>query len=222
MSTHGDPRNRLSRILSRILRHQALAMGLTMTADGFVLVDDLLSLKECRSYTLADIRFVVENNDKQRFEFDDRVSPPRIRAVQGHSIDLIDEDLLLEEVSDPSLIPICIHGTYDRFMEAIMRDGLKRMGRTHIHMAAGLPHEVHSGARKNVEVLIYVDVALAMADGIKFFRSRNGVILTAGLAECEGVLPSKYFEKVIPYKRPPSNNSSSSTGKPSPADEMAS
>ncbi|CAN0420353.1 unnamed protein product, partial [Ectocarpus sp. 13 AM-2016] len=42
------------------------------------------------------------------------------------------------------------------------------MNRTHIHFAAGLPGEsgVISGMRKACKVLIYVDVAAAMSDGV--------------------------------------------------------
>ncbi|CAN0056248.1 unnamed protein product, partial [Sphacelaria rigidula] len=53
------------------------------------------------------------------------------------------------------------------------------MNRTHIHFATGLPGDngVISGMRAGCKVLIYVDVAAAMADGIRFFRSTNNVIL---------------------------------------------
>lgn len=43
-------------------------------------------------------------------------------------------------------------------------------------------------------MLIYIDVAKAMADDIKFSISTNGVILTAG--NQEGFLLKEYFEKV--------------------------
>jgi 2'-phosphotransferase len=53
--------------------------------------------------------------------------------------------------------------------------------------------KVVSGARASSKVLIFVDVAKAMADGVVFYKSRNNVILTRGL---DGVLAPKYFHHV--------------------------
>lgn len=48
--------------------------------------------------------------------------------------------------------------------------------------------------RTSSQVLIFVDVESAMADGIRFYISSNGVILTPG--NDEGFLSKKYFSKV--------------------------
>jgi 2'-phosphotransferase len=48
--------------------------------------------------------------------------------------------------------------------------------------------------RTGSQVLIYINVAKAMENGIKFNISANGVILTEGNEE--GFLPKEYFEKV--------------------------
>jgi len=48
--------------------------------------------------------------------------------------------------------------------------------------------------RTSSQVLIYINVAKAMEDGIKFYLSANGVILTEGNEE--GFLLKEYFEKV--------------------------
>jgi hypothetical protein len=68
--------------------------------------------------------------------------------------------------------------------------------RTHIHFASGEPGrgDVVSGARLNVNVLIYADVPAAMAAGIEFFLSQNNVILTKGI---DGVFPPKFFKRVV-------------------------
>jgi len=50
--------------------------------------------------------------------------------------------------------------------------------------------------RKSAELYIYVDSARAMAEGIVFFKSSNGVILTAGLGP-EGMVPPSCFSQVI-------------------------
>lgn len=50
------------------------------------------------------------------------------------------------------------------------------------------------GIRKSSRVLIYVNVKRALADGIKFYLSLNGVILSPG--NDMGYLEPKYFERV--------------------------
>ncbi|KAL3822462.1 hypothetical protein ACHAXA_006890 [Cyclostephanos tholiformis] len=53
-----------------------------------------------------------------------------------------------------------------------------------------------SGMRSSSEVYIYVNGPRCAADGIQFYRSDNGVILTAGLSG-GGMLPLRYIAKVV-------------------------
>ena len=50
--------------------------------------------------------------------------------------------------------------------------------------------------RSSSEIYIYINGRKCADDGIAFYRSDNGVILTAGVKE-EGMLSLKYFEKVV-------------------------
>ena len=70
------------------------------------------------------------------------------------------------------------------------------MARNHIHFAPGMPSSngVISGMRSSCQIVIYVNTILAMSDGIKFYRSSNGVILSPG--DESGFLSKRYFEKV--------------------------
>jgi 2'-phosphotransferase len=71
------------------------------------------------------------------------------------------------------------------------RIGLNRMGRTHIHMSPSATVERwHSWY--NLEV--WVDIAAAMAAGIKFWISGNDVILSEGNEH--GVIPSEFLHPV--------------------------
>lgn len=133
-----------------------------------------------------------------------------IRANQGHSITTVRPDLLLTRLSadDVLSLPCIVHGTYiEAWTMGIEREGLKKMTRTHIHFAPGLPNNdkaggggVISGMRKSCTVYIYLDVphcASAVTDGIiEFYRSDNGVILTAGI-DNNGILPPEYFSHVV-------------------------
>lgn len=188
----------LSMKMSKALRHNAVKMGLNMGTDGNVSVDELLAHQMFRGYTMDNIRNVVNSNDKKRFELSEVDGTLLIRAVQGHTIKTISDAELLTEIQDASEVPVCIHGTYKACLPLILENGLNKMQRNHIHMAAGLPGEdgVISGMRKSCQVLIYVDVAAAMGAGVVFYRASNGVILTAGL-NGSGVLPVEFIQRVV-------------------------
>ncbi len=190
-----------SRALSRILRHRAVSMGLSMGADGFVPLHELLALKEFDGCTVEMIQQVVAENKKQRFELvGDGTSPNdwKIRAVQGHTIDIVQDELLLTEITDPSAVSMVLHGTYRKCYGKIMREGLNRMKRNHMHFATDFPAsgEVISGMRTSAEIVIQVDLPKALAAGIKFYLSKNGVVLSKGIHD-SGVLPTDYFQNVV-------------------------
>ena len=54
---------------------------------------------------------------------------------------------------------MCIHGTYSRNLESILKIGLKRMKRLHVHFSCGLPAdgEVISG---NISFIMHVEFFL--------------------------------------------------------------
>ncbi|XP_074860965.1 tRNA 2'-phosphotransferase 1 isoform X2 [Carettochelys insculpta] len=193
-----NPDVHLSKALSYVLRHGAAQLGLEMGADGFVDVASLLSLPRFRGVSVADLQRVVETNEKRRFALRPHPTDGRlqIRANQGHSLQVAELDLtpLLEPTDLPQTMA---HGTYLRHWPAICQGGLSRMGRNHIHLAPGLPGDGHvlSGMRKDCEVAIVINGPKALEDGILFYRSANGVILTPG--DAEGLLPPQYFQKVL-------------------------
>ena len=75
---------------SFILRHGAPKMGVPMRDDGYVRVEDLLAADPMRKHktTLQDLKWVVENNDKKRYQLMQEGGTLFIRATQGHSIDV--------------------------------------------------------------------------------------------------------------------------------------
>jgi 2'-phosphotransferase len=129
-----------------------------------------------------------------------------IRANQGHSIPGIDPNQLLTRLTPEELagMPVVVHGTYtDVWENHIRTEGLRRMERNHIHFATGTPPAknrsggsgtekaaVVSGMRKSCQVYIYVDASKCARDGIEFYRSDNGVLLTSGI---DGTLSTEYF-----------------------------
>ncbi|XP_057205281.1 tRNA 2'-phosphotransferase 1 isoform X2 [Triplophysa rosa] len=193
---------RLSKSLSYVLRHGASKMGLQMHSDGFVYVEDLLAHQQFRSFSLEDVQRVVASNDKQRFKLQAHPDDGRIqiRANQGHSVQVADLELKQVAPDDPNCPKEAVHGTYMKHWPSIQSQGLSRMNRTHIHLASGLPGEggVISGMRQNCDLAVYINVPKAMADGIWFFWSENGVLLSPG--DAGGMLAPCYFSRAQKLK----------------------
>ncbi|KAI4463841.1 putative phosphotransferase [Holotrichia oblita] len=190
----------MSKTLSWILRHGAKEKGFHITSDGYVDVNAILSYKQLRGKcTIDDIHRIVENNNKQRFTLRTNQSGNlEIKANQGHSIEGI-VDLELEAVTSPSQVENVIHGTYYKCWDSIRTNGLNRMSRVHIHFASGLPSsKIISGMRRNIEIIIYVDIKKALEENLRFYKSPNGVILCPG--NVDGVIGCKYFLKVCDAK----------------------
>lgn len=189
---HYKSEEKLSRALSYILRHKPPAC---ISSDGFVPLDTILALPNFSIYTESDIRACVANNTKQRFFICD--STRRIRANQGHTINVPDLNL---EPYYPSVDEEVVHGTYNEVWPHIEKHGLSRMKRQHIHMA--LKKEgtrTISGMRLDCTCFIYIDTEKAIADGYKFYKSANGVILCYGNEY--GILPAKYFKSTKFFKK---------------------
>ncbi|XP_031269701.1 tRNA 2'-phosphotransferase 1 isoform X2 [Pistacia vera] len=195
---------------TRILRHMASELNLNMQSDGYVKVQDLLKLNmktfaqiPLSSHTVDDIREAVRKDNKQRFSLLEENGELLIRANQGHTITTVESESLLKPILSAEEVPVCVHGTYKKYLESILESGLNRMKRLHVHFSSGLPTdgEVISGMRRDVNVLIFLDVRKALEDGMKLYMSDNRVILTEGF---DGVVPVKYFEKVEswPDRRP--------------------
>jgi len=189
---------KLSRSLSRVLRHSGISEGLNIGSDGFVQLKELQEkLTRFRRYRLEDFERVVADNDKQRFTMaKDGEGEWIIRANQGHSMQHIKSDELLQKV-DIGQIPVCVHGTYKHLWAKILAEGLSPMSRQHVHFAKGLPGEdgVISGMRKSCEILIYLDTKALAQDNLEFFESSNGVLLSSGNTEKH--IPAKYFHQVL-------------------------
>jgi putative RNA 2'-phosphotransferase len=161
-----------SKYLSRHLRHDPARLGLTLEPGGWVAVDALLRACADHSFALTreELEEVVRRNDKRRFSFD--ASGTRIRANQGHSVEI---DLGLEPVAPPEVL---YHGTGIGSVDSIMRGGLERQGRHHVHLSADVPTAERVGSRHGRPVVLAVAAGRMAADGHLFFVSANGVWLT--------------------------------------------
>src|SRR3954471_4591559 len=120
---------KVSKYVSKHLRHAPERLGLELEPGGWVPVEVLLAA--CRDHGFAltadELREVVTRSDKQRFAFD--ATGARIRANQGHSVDV---DLELAPVVPPDVL---FHGTGSGSVDAILKAGLRRMNRHHVHLS---------------------------------------------------------------------------------------
>ncbi|XP_055090782.1 tRNA 2'-phosphotransferase 1 isoform X15 [Symphalangus syndactylus] len=156
----------LSKALSYALRHGALKLGLPMGADGFVPLGALLQLPQFRGFSAEDVQRVVDTNRKQRFALQpgDPSTGLLIRANQGHSLQVPKLELMPLETPQ-ALPPMLVHGTFWKHWPSILLEGLSCQGRTHIHLAPGLPGDpgVISGMRSHCEIAVFIDGPLALA-----------------------------------------------------------
>jgi 2'-phosphotransferase len=195
---------RVSKTLSWLLRHHAAKEGLAIDEGGYVPCAQIIAYLKTRHLrvTIDDLREITAACPKQRFEMKHERGKDYMRATQGHSIKTVDDEALLELIIDPARYPVAVHGTVFKFWPSIAATGLRCGSRNHIHIAIGEPGAGHviSGARATSDVLIYIDIAAAIADGIKFYVSTNNVILTRGV-DNSGQLPTRYFSRVLKRNR---------------------
>ena len=162
---------RISKFLSKHLRHQPERLGLTLAPGGWVGVDDLLAActRHNVALTRATLAEVVARNSKQRFAFDE--TGTQIRAQQGHSVEV---DLQLIPEPPP---PVLYHGTPRQNVPAILAGGLRKMARHHVHLSPDVATARVVGARRGRPAILEVDAAAMDREGVPFFRSGNGVWL---------------------------------------------
>ncbi|MEM8640277.1 MAG: RNA 2'-phosphotransferase [Cyanobacteria bacterium P01_G01_bin.54] len=162
---------KISKYLSKHLRHTPERLGLTLAPGGWVDVEELLAACAAQQFALQreELEQVVATNDKQRFAFD--ATRMRIRANQGHSTTV---DLLLDPQTPPDVL---YHGTGEQSVCAILAAGLLKMARHHVHLSADVETARKVGSRHGRPVIFAVDTAAMVQAGVVFYRSQNGVWL---------------------------------------------
>lgn len=161
-----------SRFLSLVLRHAPETIGLDLDPHGWAEVDPLLakSAAHGKAISRAELDEIVATNEKKRFDLDPSLN--RIRANQGHSIEV---DLALTPEVPPEEL---YHGTAETNRASILAQGLLRGARQHVHLSAEVATARSVGMRHGRPIVFRVAArALHEAGGV-FYRSKNGVWLT--------------------------------------------
>lgn len=178
----------MSKFLSLVLRHDPDKIGITLDKEGWTDIEELIKCaniyQKTEGYdpmTRVDIGEIVQTNNKKRFEIDD--AGWSIRASQGHSIS--DVKITMDEKVPPKYL---YHGTAKRFVDAILKNGLSKMKRNHVHLNDDPDQSKIVGKRHGVPVVLRVNAEEMISDGHKFYLSKNKVWLIEAV-------PSEYLEE---------------------------
>ena len=174
---------KISKYLSKHLRHQPDRLGIKLAPGGWVCVDELLAACAKNSFPITKVQLneVVENNDKKRFSFDS--TGTLIRANQGHSVEV---DLQLKATVPPDVL---YHGTGSGTVESIMHNGLNKMSRHHVHLSQDIEIAIKVGMRHGKPVVFAIDATAMHLSGYKFYCSDNGVWLV-------NLVPPEYLQLI--------------------------
>lgn len=165
-------KRKLGVFLSLVLRHKPEEIGLILDENGWVSVTELLNQMNGygKKISMQELEEIVETNNKQRYIFN--TDKTMIRANQGHSIQV---DLELSSTVPP---PVLYHGTAERNVASILKEGIQKMKRHHVHLSQDKDTAINVGSRHGKAVVLNIRAEEMHQDGILFYQSENGVWLT--------------------------------------------
>ncbi len=163
-----------SKYLSLILRHKPEIANLTLDKEGFV---DIKTLIANTDFSIEEIQDIVAFDEKKRYF----ISNGKIRASQGHSIKNLELDYKV--VVPPKIL---YHGTKQFLLPIILKEGLKSMNRTHVHLSDNIDTAlVVANRRKGKSVILKINTE--KIKDLVFYLSENNVFL------CKEI-PPQYIE----------------------------
>lgn len=160
-----------SKYIALILRHKPEAAGITLDEHGWANVDDMIAgINRTYPLTREDLEEIVKTDSKQRYSFNEDHS--LIRANQGHSVPV---DVELKQETPPDIL---FHGTGEKYVPSILRQGLLPKSRLYVHLSRETATAEAVAKRHGKPVIFRVDAAAMVRDGYAFFLSANNVWLT--------------------------------------------
>jgi putative RNA 2'-phosphotransferase len=164
----------ISRYLSHVLRHEPQSIGLSLDAQGWARIDELVERSGAHGMPLTRdlILDVAQGSDKQRFTCD---GAGRIRANHGHTLPI---DLGIAPSEPPAIL---FHGTAITSVASIKAAGLIPGLRQFVHLSADTGTAKSVGRRHGRPVVLRVAAGRMWAAGFKFVRSASAVWLTSSV-----------------------------------------
>lgn len=167
--------NARSKFLALILRHKPEKFNLKLLKDGWCNIEELMKNTD---FTFDELEEIVKTDNKKRYQISD--DKKFIRAVQGHSTNV--------KINFKEYIPKeqLYHGTAEKYLDSILRKGIKKMNRQFVHLSSNVESAIKVGERHGKVKVLAIDAKRMYKDGYKFFIAENGVILT-------DYVPTEYF-----------------------------
>lgn len=165
-------KKRLSMFISLILRHKPSEIGISLDSHGWAKVDELIAgiNRSGRTIDKSMLEEIVKTDNKGRYSFND--DKTKIRANQGHSIPV---NVELKMATPPNVL---YHGTATKYVSSIKKIGIRPMKRLYVHLSKDYDTAMSVGSRHGKAVVLVLDAARMISDGVPFFLSENGVWLT--------------------------------------------
>lgn len=159
--------------ISLILRHKPNVIGISLDEHGWANVQELINgINETGKYSIdmPMLEEIVRTDNKQRYSFNGDRS--KIRANQGHSVNV---DVELKKAVPPEIL---YHGTGEKYVDSINKEGLKPKSRLYVHLSKDVETAVTVGSRHGKAVVYTVASGEMCRQGYIFYLSENGVWLT--------------------------------------------
>lgn len=174
---------KISLVISHALCHEPYVYGLVLDENGWVSVDDILSVLWAKNSKWYDINSttlekMIAVSDKKRYEIYDGY----IRAAYGHSF-------RRKLQRQATLSPVELyHGTSPGAAEQIFKDGLLPMGRQYVHLSIDTQTAMQVGMRKSEHpIILKIKSQVAMQQGVIFYKGNDTVWLS-------DYIPKKFIE----------------------------
>lgn len=170
--------SKTSKRLSYLLRHSQEPLYISLEG-GWASVSAILNALHISK---SELEQIVAEDEKMRYSFDK--SGAKIRANQGHSIPGVQI-----EFASPEPPEFLYHGTATRFLESIMKDGLRPMTRQWVHISPDYDAAVKVGKRHGKPIVLRIKAKEYVTAGNELYLSDNGVWLAKAV-------PPKFFDLV--------------------------
>jgi len=152
-------------LLSYILRHAPQKAKTTLDTEGWC---ELAALIKNTDFTIESLREIVDTDEKGRYT----MTETHIRANQGHSAQNV--KMAFKKKTPPTVL---YHGTSNQFVPTILKEGIKKMNRHHVHMSSDTAIAKAVGGRRGNYHVFTIDAKQMVADGIEILISDNDVWL---------------------------------------------
>lgn len=161
--------NDISKKLSYLLRH--CTNPLYIDLDGGWA--DTKQICEVLNIPVTRLIHIVVTDNKQRYSLCNNAT--LIRANQGHSIEGVKLDFI--ELQYNEIPDLLYHGTAERFVNSILKDGLLPMSRQFVHLSYDKDTAYKVGERHGKPFVFRIDAKKFARDGNRLYLSENGVFL---------------------------------------------